>query len=77
MIVTTTRVERGGAALAWIRRQPLERSSGPHPRRDAKNMGQPVDRDHDHVILDALEVTRTDETQDSKRAAACPPSPAP
>ena len=25
-----------------------------HPRRNAKNTGQPVDRDHDHVILDAL-----------------------
>ena len=48
-----------------------------HLRRDAKSMGQPVDRDHDHVIFDALEATRTDETQDSKGAAACPSSPAP
>jgi hypothetical protein len=31
-------------------------------------MGQPVDRDHEHVILDALDATRTNETQDSKRA---------
>ena len=48
-----------------------------HPRRNAKNMGQPVDRDHEHVILDALDATRTNETQDSERAAACPSSPPP
>ena len=48
-----------------------------HPRRDAKNIGQPVDRDHDHVIFDAREATRTNETQDSKHAAACPSSPVP
>ena len=77
MIVTITRVERGEAALAWIRGQLLERATWTRPRRDAKNMRQPVDRDHDNVMLNALETTRTDETQDSKRAAARPSSPAP
>ena len=50
--------------------------SGAHPRRDAKDMGQAVDRDHQNVVLDALDAPRTDEAHDAKGAVACPPSPA-
>jgi hypothetical protein len=48
-----------------------------HPRREAKDIRQPVDGDHKDVILDTLDAARTDETKDSERAAACPSSPAP
>jgi hypothetical protein len=77
MIVTLTRVERRGAALALDPPSAASTAVWTHPRRDAKSTSQPVDQDHDPVILDALETTRTDGTQDSKGAAACPSSPAP
>src|SRR5450755_3545643 len=40
-------------------------------------MRQPVDRDHENVVLYALDAPRPDETQDGKSAASCPSSPAP
>ena len=40
-------------------------------------MRQPVDRDHQNVILDALDSPRANKTHDPQGAVACPSSPAP
>ena len=48
-----------------------------NPRRSAKHMRQAVDRDHQNVVLDALDAPRTDEAHDAKGTVACPSSPAP
>jgi hypothetical protein len=40
-------------------------------------MRQAVDRDHQNVVLDALDAPRADEAHDAKGAVACPSSPAP
>jgi hypothetical protein len=50
---------------------------GPPPGRSAEEMGQPVDRDHQYVVLDALHATHPDEAQHGDRAVARPSSPAP
>ena len=47
-----------------------------HPRRDAKNTGQPVDRAHHYVSLDALGHAHERDTGLRARPA-CPSSPAP
>jgi hypothetical protein len=39
-------------------------------------MYQPIDRDHEHIMLDALDAPCTDEAHDAKRAVARPSSPA-
>jgi hypothetical protein len=39
-------------------------------------MRQPVDRDHENVMLDALDGPRADQTHDAQGTVSCPPSPA-
>ena len=58
-----------GSAARWRSRA--------HPRRDAKDMDQAVDRHHQNVVLDPLDAPRTDEAHDAQSAIACPSSPAP
>ena len=50
---------------------------GTHPLRNAKDIGQPVDRDNEHVLLDSLDAPSANEAHDAERPVACPPSPAP
>jgi hypothetical protein len=47
-----------------------------HPGSDAEDMRQPVDGDHQNVMLNALDAPRANETHDAKGAIACPSSPA-
>ena len=50
---------------------------GTHPLRDAEDIGQPVDRDNEHVLLDSLDAPGANQAHDAERPVACPPSPAP
>ena len=50
---------------------------GPHPLRDAEDIGQPVDRHNEHALLDSLDAPGANEAHDAERPVACPPSPVP
>ena len=66
----------GGAAVGSHRPISRFRARLAESRRRSKDVGQPVDRHHHDVMLDALDAPRTDQTHDAKSAATCPPSPA-
>ena len=50
---------------------------GTHPLGSAKDTRQPVDRDDEDVLVDALDAPLTNEAHHALRAVACPPLPAP
>ena len=72
------RSRRHARVRVALRRRPGEDDfAATRAGRDAKDMRQPVDRDHQDVIFNTLNATRTDDAKHADRATACPSSPAP
>lgn len=63
--------------MAHLAADPTPLNPNPtQPRRSAQDMRQPVDRDHEDIILDSLDAPGTDDAHGAERPAAYPSSPA-